>query len=238
MAYVGTGGAMLPLLIFAAARAGLAFTPINYRLSADGIQALIQRLPDPLVIVDDRYRDMVGDVGRHGDGVRRLPGGRAHRRAGRGVPRPGLRRDRAVHVGHHVAAQGRRALAQQPDQLRHRDGRIRVGRTDRRRADLRAAVSHRRGQRRAVEPVRRPQDGLPAQLRRAGMGAADRRRAGDDRDGGADHAGPHRHRARGRRPSSCRRCATWPTAARRWACRWSAGRSNCCRMWASSTPTA
>jgi long-chain acyl-CoA synthetase len=62
--YVGTGGAMLPLLIFASARAGLAFTPINYRLSAKGIQALIRRLPEPLVIVDSRYRDMVGDAGQ------------------------------------------------------------------------------------------------------------------------------------------------------------------------------
>jgi len=60
VAYVGTGGAMLPLLIFAAARAGLAFTPINYRLSADGIQALIERLPEPLVIVDSRYQDVLG----------------------------------------------------------------------------------------------------------------------------------------------------------------------------------
>ena len=60
--YVGTGGAMLPLLIFASARAGLAFTPINYRLSADGIQALIERLPEPLVIVDDRYRELLGDA--------------------------------------------------------------------------------------------------------------------------------------------------------------------------------
>jgi long-chain acyl-CoA synthetase len=60
VAYVGTGGAMLPVLIFAAARAGLAFTPLNYRLSADGIQALVERLPDPLVIVDGRYRDMLG----------------------------------------------------------------------------------------------------------------------------------------------------------------------------------
>ncbi|QLL07916.1 class I adenylate-forming enzyme family protein [Mycobacterium vicinigordonae] len=59
--YIGTGGAMLPLLIFATARAGLAFTPINYRLSADGIQALIDRLPDPLVIADERYRDMLGE---------------------------------------------------------------------------------------------------------------------------------------------------------------------------------
>ncbi|SON59397.1 2-succinylbenzoate--CoA ligase [Mycobacterium simulans] len=62
VAYVGTGGAMLPLLAFASARAGLAFTPINYRLSGDGIQALIERLPQPLVIVDNRYREMLGDV--------------------------------------------------------------------------------------------------------------------------------------------------------------------------------
>jgi long-chain acyl-CoA synthetase len=61
--YVGTGGAMLPLLIFASARAGLGFTPINYRLSADGIQALIRRLPEPLVVVDGRYREMLGSEG-------------------------------------------------------------------------------------------------------------------------------------------------------------------------------
>ncbi|OBK26425.1 AMP-dependent synthetase [Mycobacterium asiaticum] len=62
--YVGTGGAMLPLLIFASARAGLTFTPINYRLSADGIQALIDRLPDPLVIVDERYRETLAEVAK------------------------------------------------------------------------------------------------------------------------------------------------------------------------------
>ncbi|MCV7163807.1 class I adenylate-forming enzyme family protein [Mycobacterium stomatepiae] len=61
VAYVGVGGAMLPVLIFAAARAGLPFTPLNYRLSAEGIQTLIGRLPEPLVIVDSRYRDMLGD---------------------------------------------------------------------------------------------------------------------------------------------------------------------------------
>ncbi len=61
VAYVGVGGAMLPVLIFAAARAGLPFTPINYRLSAEGIQALIERLRQPLVIVDSRYRDMLGE---------------------------------------------------------------------------------------------------------------------------------------------------------------------------------
>ncbi|HYX99806.1 MAG TPA: fatty acid--CoA ligase family protein, partial [Mycobacterium sp.] len=46
----------------AAARAGLPFTPLNYRLSADGIQTLIDRLPDPVVIVDSRYREMLGDA--------------------------------------------------------------------------------------------------------------------------------------------------------------------------------
>jgi acyl-CoA synthetase (AMP-forming)/AMP-acid ligase II len=62
VAYVGAGGAMLPLLIFAAARAGLPFTPLNYRLSADGIQTLVKRLPDPVVIVDSRYREMLDDA--------------------------------------------------------------------------------------------------------------------------------------------------------------------------------
>jgi long-chain acyl-CoA synthetase len=58
--YVGLGGAMLPLLIFASARAGLTFTPINYRLSAEGIKTLIARLPDPLVVADSRYLDELG----------------------------------------------------------------------------------------------------------------------------------------------------------------------------------
>ena len=49
-AYVGTGGAMLPLLLFSSARAGVAFTPLNYRLSEDGLRQLIDRLPTPLVI--------------------------------------------------------------------------------------------------------------------------------------------------------------------------------------------
>ncbi len=61
VAYVGAGGAMLPLLLFASARAGVPVTPLNYRLSADGLRALIARLPDPLVVVDDEYRDAVGD---------------------------------------------------------------------------------------------------------------------------------------------------------------------------------
>ena len=59
VAYVGTGGELLPILLFGSARAGVAVTPLNYRLSADGVQGLVDRLPQPLVVVDDDYRDVV-----------------------------------------------------------------------------------------------------------------------------------------------------------------------------------
>ncbi|GGL13056.1 class I adenylate-forming enzyme family protein [Nocardia jinanensis] len=57
--YVGTGGVHLPLLLFASAQAGIPFTPLNYRLSSEGINALIARLPNPLIVVDAEYREMV-----------------------------------------------------------------------------------------------------------------------------------------------------------------------------------
>lgn len=59
--YVGTGGVMQPLLIFASARAALPYTPINYRLSTDAIHELIARLPEPLIVVDRQYRAILGD---------------------------------------------------------------------------------------------------------------------------------------------------------------------------------
>ncbi|HEY4792749.1 MAG TPA: fatty acid--CoA ligase family protein [Mycobacterium sp.] len=61
--YVGTGGVLLPLLLFASARANTAFTPLNYRLSPDGLRQLIDRLPDPLIVVDVEYRDVVTGSG-------------------------------------------------------------------------------------------------------------------------------------------------------------------------------
>src|SRR6478735_4139406 len=64
VAYVGTGGAMLPLLLFSAARAAVAVTPLNYRLSGDGLRELIDRLPTPLVIADAEYSDVVAGAGK------------------------------------------------------------------------------------------------------------------------------------------------------------------------------
>src|SRR5258705_1187439 len=63
-AYVGTGGVMLALVLFSAARGGVAFTPLNYRLSEDGLRQLIDRLPTPLVIADAEYRDVVVGSGK------------------------------------------------------------------------------------------------------------------------------------------------------------------------------
>src|SRR5690625_1130251 len=66
VAYVGMGGDMLPLLLFSAARAGLPFAPLNYRLSGQALSELIERLPQPLVVVDKEYRDLIsesGDIG-------------------------------------------------------------------------------------------------------------------------------------------------------------------------------
>ena len=92
VAYVGTGGAMLPLLLFSSARAGVAVTPLNYRLSADGLRELIDRLPTPLVIADAEYRRRRRGRGQAGDLVRRVPRSRPHRRARGGVRRPRRRR--------------------------------------------------------------------------------------------------------------------------------------------------
>jgi long-chain acyl-CoA synthetase len=57
--YVGTGGPMLPVLLFAAASAGRPFTPLNYRLAPPALRTLVGRLPRPLVIVDEKYRAVV-----------------------------------------------------------------------------------------------------------------------------------------------------------------------------------
>src|ERR1700761_939631 len=61
--YVGTGGVLLPLLLFSSARANASFTPLNYRLSIDGLRQLIDRLPEPLIVVDAEHRDVVTGSG-------------------------------------------------------------------------------------------------------------------------------------------------------------------------------
>jgi acyl-CoA synthetase (AMP-forming)/AMP-acid ligase II len=64
VAYVGTGGVMLPLLMFCSARAGVGFTPLNYRLSESGLRELIERLPAPVVVADAEYLDVAAGAGK------------------------------------------------------------------------------------------------------------------------------------------------------------------------------
>jgi acyl-CoA synthetase (AMP-forming)/AMP-acid ligase II len=62
--YVGTGAAMLPVLMFSAARAGVPMTPVNYRLSPAGLRELIDRLPQPLIVADAPYLGAIGRTGK------------------------------------------------------------------------------------------------------------------------------------------------------------------------------
>ena len=122
---------MLPVLIFASARAGLPFTPLNYRLSAEGIQALIERLPEPLVIVDSRYRDMIGESAK-----RVLLSDEFLAAARSAEPAAEFADPDSVAIVLFTSGTTSQPKAvelspQQPDQLRHRHRRIRVGRTRR-----------------------------------------------------------------------------------------------------------
>ena len=63
--YVGTGGLLLPLLIFASARAAVPMTPLNYRLGGDAVRRLIERLPDVFIIADNEFRDVMPGLGKH-----------------------------------------------------------------------------------------------------------------------------------------------------------------------------
>ena len=76
-------------------------TPLNYRLSADGLRALIDRLPDPLVVVDDEYRDAVGDGYRVIGSAEFLEPARTAEPAAEFAD-PDAVGGGAVHLGHHV----------------------------------------------------------------------------------------------------------------------------------------
>ncbi len=58
--FIGIGGPAFPTALFASALAGVAFTPMNYRLPADRLAELATCLgARPMLIVDDEYADVV-----------------------------------------------------------------------------------------------------------------------------------------------------------------------------------
>jgi acyl-CoA synthetase (AMP-forming)/AMP-acid ligase II len=53
--YLAVSGPAFPLVLMAAARAGVPFTPLNYRLAGEQIGELLERFDDPLVVLDPVY---------------------------------------------------------------------------------------------------------------------------------------------------------------------------------------
>jgi len=59
VAFVGINGPVFPQLLFAAATAGVPFTPLNYRLSKEQLAEQIDELGSPLVVADEAYAEAV-----------------------------------------------------------------------------------------------------------------------------------------------------------------------------------
>lgn len=59
VAFVGLNGPVLPALVFAAARAGIPVTPLNYRLSAAQLAELLGELDAPYIVADNAFAEIV-----------------------------------------------------------------------------------------------------------------------------------------------------------------------------------
>jgi acyl-CoA synthetase (AMP-forming)/AMP-acid ligase II len=57
--FLGRNGPAVPQALFAAAWAGIPFTPVNYRLTPDRLARLAGRLDDPFVLADPQYEGMI-----------------------------------------------------------------------------------------------------------------------------------------------------------------------------------
>ncbi len=64
VAFVGVNGPAFNVAVFAAALAGLPITPLNYRLPDADLDALLDRLDEPIVLVDDDMRARLGSRAR------------------------------------------------------------------------------------------------------------------------------------------------------------------------------
>jgi len=69
LAFAGVNSAVVPPLLFAAAGAGIAFAPLNYRLSAAALRRQLGRLDRPVVVADPAVAAVLAGEGETG----RLP---------------------------------------------------------------------------------------------------------------------------------------------------------------------
>ena len=63
LVFVAANGPEFPVALFAAARAEIPLVPVNYRLGAEQLHALLAHHPGAAVIVEDSARDLVGAAG-------------------------------------------------------------------------------------------------------------------------------------------------------------------------------
>ncbi len=63
VAFLGQSGPAFHVALFAAARAGVAITPLNYRLADDQLLDLLDQLEAPFIIVDEAYLGTVSSRG-------------------------------------------------------------------------------------------------------------------------------------------------------------------------------
>jgi acyl-CoA synthetase (AMP-forming)/AMP-acid ligase II len=63
LGYVAPNGPAFPVALFAAAYAGVPLVPLNYRLGAEQLSALLGRHPGALVIAQEQVRELVGRAG-------------------------------------------------------------------------------------------------------------------------------------------------------------------------------
>ena len=175
---MGTGGAAMPVLLFASARAGVPFAPLNYWLTTDALVELIERLPGAVVVADADYAAVAAAAGVPVlDSADFLDVGAASGLRPRQATWTGCARGGAVHLRHHLQAQGRGDHPRQPPS--YVMGTVDFASADPADAALICvtAVPHRRRECGAVEPVRGPSRHLPAALR-PGRLAAPRPRRG------------------------------------------------------------
>lgn len=63
IAFIGTNSAAVPLLLFAAAEAGIPFAPLNYRLADDQLRRQVERLGRVVVFTDDAGAARIAGAG-------------------------------------------------------------------------------------------------------------------------------------------------------------------------------
>ena len=65
LVFVGVNGPIIPVLMFAAAKAGIPLAPMNYRLPSDQMRALIAQLDRPMIVTDSAYRADLEGASEH-----------------------------------------------------------------------------------------------------------------------------------------------------------------------------